>query len=465
MSEPVSEPSNAAVSAYLSDGERERLARDYPWGQAFLERFVGMSADELRDLQERRLRAVLACAWDTPFYQRLWAAEGAEPGDLRGIDDLRRLPVVDKAMVSADIEEHPPLGSLAIRASGAARPQVLQTTSGTTGQPQPVLWGAWAREAQNALLGRVYAWLGVGAEDVVHSVYGHGPVNGGHYAREAITRYTEALLLSAGAGSETRSERQVALMAQFRPTVLVGFADYLRRLAQVARDAGLEPGRDLPVRLIVGQLPQGSRGQVEADWGGARAYDWYGVADTGVVAAEGPEADGLWIWEDAHLVEIHGEDGSPARDGDVGDLVVTCLSRTDVAPLVRFNTHDLTRIVPGPGQVELPFRRMAGFLGRSDQMVKLRGINVYPTGLAELVAQLPDATGEYYCRLERRADGADHLVVVIELRDPQAAPGAEDLLARQLGVRVGVEQVPPGATADVTGVGSRQKPIRLVDAR
>jgi phenylacetate-CoA ligase len=456
------------VSGYLSPAEQHELSRELPWGDEFLRRYEGMSADELRSLQEIRFRRLVEAAWDTAFYRRLWSEAGLQPGDLKDLDCLPLLPLVDKQMLVADIEENPPYGSLPRRITAPVTAQVLQTTSGTTGQPQPVLWGAWGREAQNALLGRTYRWLGIGAGDLVHSVYGHGPVNGGHYVREAVNRYTDALMLTAGAGSETRSDRQVAFMAQFRPTVLVGFADYLRRLAEVARESGVSPGEDIPVRLVVGQLPQGSRQLVENDWPGSRAFDWYGVADTGVVAAEGPDAHGLWIWEDAHLVEVLAEDGASAAPGIDGDLVVTSLSKWDVAPLVRFNTHDRTRILPDASPIGLPFRRMAGFLGRSDQMVKLRGINVYPTAIAAIIAALPElsgATGEYVCRLERRADGADHLVVVMETRRPVADQLVEELLTRSLGVRVGVEQVPPGATAEITGVGSRQKPLRLVDGR
>jgi phenylacetate-CoA ligase len=459
------------VTAYAKAAAGDRVAADYPLGPAFLERFAGMPGERLRDLQERRFRDVVAAAWATPFYRRLWVAHGVARGDVRGLADLAHLPIVDKAAIVADVAEHPPFGSLARRDDGGPAAQVLQTTSGTTGDPQPVLWGAWGREVQNALLGRVYRWVGVDAGDVVHSVYGHGPVNGGHYVREALARWTDALVLTAGTGLETRSDRQVALMVRFRVTVLAGFADYLRRLADLARDAGLVPGEDIPVRLIVGHLPAGDRGALEAAWGGARALDWYGVADTGVVSAEGPDRDGHHLFEDANVVEVLDPDTHrPVPDGADGVMVVTSLGKSDVAPLVRFDTHDVTRVLPGRGTSDLPFRRTAGLVGRSDQMVKLRGINVYPTAVAALLTALPGATGEYVCRLERRADGADHLVVIAESTEAGAAPGPLDerlaeSLSAALGIRVGAEVVPPGATAGATGVAERQKPLRLVDVR
>lgn len=454
------------MSHYLSARDLERLERDYPSGQAFLDRYLGMSRDELRALQEERFLDAVETAWRTRFYQRVWGAQGIEPGDIRGLDDLSRLPLVDKQTIMDDLASAPPFGTLADGGPGAPRAQALQTTSGTTGDPQPVLWGAWGREVQNALLGRTYAWLGVQGGDVVQSVYGHGPVNGGHYVREAVMRYTDALLLSTGTGLETRSEQQVKMMHRFGTSVLVGFADYLRKLADVARASGLEPGTDLDVRLIIGQMPPGSRTALEDAWPGATAFDWYGVADTGVVTAEGPDRDGHWIWEDANVVEITDpESDEVLAPGAEGNMVVTSLGKSDVAPLIRFNTHDITRVLPGSGAVDLPFARTAGMLGRSDQMVKLRGINVYPTAISALLDRIPGSTGEYYCRLQRRDDGADDLVIVIESRDSVPRAEVEGVLSDLLGVKVGVELVPEGHTATVTEVAARQKPRRLLDVR
>lgn len=454
------------MSHYLSPDQLTQLEADYPSGRRFLERYVGMSRDELIALQEERLRVVLASAWRTPFYQRLWGSHGIEPGDITGIDDLPRLPIVDKQTIMDDVAAVPPFGSLVVGGPGAPIPQVLQTTSGTTGDPQPVLWGAWGREVQNALLGRTYAWLGVEQGDVVQSVYGHGPVNGGHYVREAVMRYTDALLLSTGTGLETRSEQQVKMMQRFGTSVIIGFADYIRKLADVARTVDIEPGADLAIRLIIGQMPTGSRASLEQAWPGAKAFDWYGVADTGVVTAEGPDRDGHWIWEDANIVEILDPDTEAALPpGAEGNMVVTSLGKSDVAPLIRFNTHDVSAVLTGEASIDLPFQRTAGMLGRSDQMVKLRGINVYPTAIGAMLESLPGSTGEYYCRLQRRADGADDLVVVLESRGTVQLAEAEKVLADRLGVKVGVELVGEGETARFTEVSARQKPIRLVDDR
>ncbi|GIT24295.1 MAG: hypothetical protein CM1200mP41_03390 [Gammaproteobacteria bacterium] len=129
-------------------------------------------------------------------------------------------------------------------------------------------------------------------------------VNGGHYIREAILHYTQALLLPAGTGAETRSRLQVDLIHRFGATVLVGFSDFLRKLAAIAKEAGLEPGNDLQVRMICGHLDHASRADLSDLWGGADTFDWYGVGDTGIIAAEGPHQNGLYVWEDAHFVEM-----------------------------------------------------------------------------------------------------------------------------------------------------------------
>ena len=156
----------------------------------------------------------------------------------------------------ASVEAHPPYGDFhGMDGPEGRRSVVMHTTSGTTGTPQPLFFGAWDREVQNALLARAYRLQGMADQDVVHSVYGFGMVNGGHYIREAILHFTRAMLLSAGTGLETRSEHQVELMRRFGATVIVGFADYILKLAAVAREKGLEPGYDIPIRMVSGHRP------------------------------------------------------------------------------------------------------------------------------------------------------------------------------------------------------------------
>ena len=442
-----------------------RLFREYPTGRAFPGVYGTMSTDELRAIQERRFVRVMRRGWTTPFYRRLWGREGIEPGDISGLDDLHLLPVYDKSDIMASVEAHPPLGGMTGKESytgDEAPPMILHTTSGTTGTPQPLIFGPWGREVANLLVGRMYTWQGLEAGDVVHSVYGHGMVNGGHYIREAVTHFTPALFLSAGTGTETPSIRQVRLMNRFGATVLVGFVDYLRRLAEVAVREGFEPGVDIPVRMIIGHLGTGGRREVEQAWGGAPAYDWYGVADTGSVAGEGPDRDGMYVWEDAHFLEVL--DPETGEAATKGNMVITCLYKDDLAPVIRFNTHDITEWLAGSGASRLVFRRIRGFMGRSDSMVKIRGVTVYPESLAAWIAAQPGCNGAYYCRVTRDPSGREEMTVVIERTRGSAGDLARELRLL-LGVAVRIDLQPPGATAAVTGVDRRQKPIRLVDER
>ena len=151
--------------------------------------------------------------------------------------------------------------------------------------------------------------------------------------------------------------------------------------------------------------------------------------------------------------------------GEPGDLIVTCLFTQDIFPIIRFNTHDLTRLLPGASQLGLPFRRMEGFLGRSDNMVKLRGINVFPQALSSILAPMPGFKGEYLCLHQRDASGREELCVQIECEATSTEALTQqyhDWLRRKLGVEVRVDLVPVKSLSVLTGVESRQKPVRLI---
>ena len=401
----------------------------------------------------------MARGWQIPFYQRLWSARGIEPGDVRSLDDITKLPVYDKTDLMASVNAAPPYGDFDGRGSD---PVIFHTTSGTTGRPQPLMFGPKGREVTNLLVGRMYRWMGLESGDVVHSVYGHGMINGGHYIREAVTHFTNALFLSAGTGIETRSVNQVNLMADFGVTVMVGFVDYIRKLAEVAEAEKLFDR--IKLRMIIGHLGTEDRAATEAAWHGAKACDWYGVGDTGSIAGEGPDRNGLYVWEDAQYLELLDvESSTPVGFGETGDMVVTCLFKDDIAPCIRFNTHDITHELGGQG--EIAFRRIAGFKGRSDNMVKLRGINIFPHAIAALIENRSDLTGEYVCTLRRDAGGRDAMEVAIESRGGTDGAALAELLRRGLGVEVDVVLCPPGGTAAATQIDVRQKPIRLIDQR
>ena len=458
---------------YFNRVDMARLTEEFPIGPAFLRRFEAISSDELRALQEGRFTTLMTQAWKVPFYQRLWGAKGLEPGDIGGLDDITRLPTFDKSDIMASIAAHPPFGDfhgMETYAPGERPPVILHTTSGTTGRPQVLLYGPRSREIQNLLVARAYLLQGLRPDDVVHSVYGHGMVNGGHYIREAVVHWTNSIFLPAGTGIETRSVQQVAQMKDFGVTVLVGFADYIKHLAHVAREQGLEPGRDIKIRMISGHMGREDNITLSQAWGGAEIFDWYGVGDTGLIAGEGPEKAGLYIMEDAQYLEICDIDsGQPLPDGITGDMVSTVLFKDDIYPIIRFNTHDVSALRMDTAPSVLNLRRIEGFLGRSDNMVKLRGINVFPQAIGAMLAERQEFNGEFICRVQRDGQGRDEMAVTFEISDGSSGPALiatyQEILRQKTGVAVAVAFAKPGALAELTGIETRQKPQRLIDER
>ncbi len=453
---------------YFQTLNRCDVMQQYPIGEAFVARYTHLSRDELRSQQNQQFVRLMARGWQVPFYARHWGSAGLEPGDITSLDDITKLPTYDKSDLMASIAACPPFGDFAgLHPDPAQRPPViLHTTSGTTGKPQVLLFGPKGREIGNLLVARMARWQGLGPSDIVHSVYGHGMINGGHYIREAYTHFTNSIFLSAGTGIETRSEQQVQLMADFNVSVMVGFIDYIRKLADVARSKGLIPGEHIKIKMIIGHLGTEDRTSVEQAWGGARAFDWYGVGDTGCIAGEGPERDGLYVWEDAQYLELLDvETHQPVPRGARGDMVATCLYKDDIFPVIRFNTHDVSQFITTQNSTGMVFDRIAGFQGRSDNMVKLRGINIFPHAIGAIIENQPGLTGEYICRVHRDANGREDMTVVLEAA---AAINPESLRARLkqgLGIEVIVELVGAGATAALTQIDTRQKPIRLIDER
>lgn len=180
---------------YFDAANLPTIRRDFPLGDAFMQRFVGMSRDELRNIQNLRFLKIMDFGWRVPFYRRLWKKGGIVPADIRSIDDLPKLPMYSKSELMESVEQFPPIGDfhgIDAHPPGRRPPLVFQTTSGTTGKPQPLLFGPKSREIQNILLARNFLLQGMRQDDVVHSVYGFGMVNGGHYIRETILHWVGA---------------------------------------------------------------------------------------------------------------------------------------------------------------------------------------------------------------------------------------------------------------------------------
>jgi phenylacetate-CoA ligase len=462
--------SNDGHRSYFDAADWSAVQKDHPIGPAFVDFATSISRDALFAHQNRLFLKCVDRAWKTPFYQKLWGEAGIEPGDITGLAMISDLPSFDKQDIMDSIARNPPFGDFDGRDSHPeGKPNVvMHTTSGTTGTPQVLLFGAKGREIQNLMLARMYRFQGLTPDDVVHSVYGHGMINGGHYVREAVIHWTSAIFMSAGTGVETRSARQVELMRDFGATVIVGFADYIKKLARVAEEQGIDPVKDLKIRMISGHLGREDRETLSKAWGGAQCYDWYGVGDTGIIAGEGPDRSGLYVQEDAQYLEVADiETGKPVADGEQGDMICTCLYKDDVYPIIRFNTHDVTRVKTDKSPLGLAFKRIEGFLGRSDNMVKIRGINIFPQAMGPLLEAHPAFAGDFICKAARDAGGRDEFTVVAESREQSEA--VREAFAAQLksalGIEVGVELAKPGELADLTQTEVRQKPIRLIDER
>ncbi len=457
---------------YFEAFDAKKMLKDYPIGEDLWNRFKGMSRDELYSIQNERFLDVLKRAWEVPFYQRHWGAAGVEAGDIKSLEDITKLPTYSKSDLMKSLADYPPIGDFSGLDSYTAEtrpPLIFHTTSGTTGTPQPLLFGAYSREVQNLLLGRTYRFQGLQPAATVQSCYGHGMINGGHYIREAVLHYTNAMFLSAGTGIETRSLQQINLMKDFRTSVLIGFADYIKRLADVARENGIIPGEDIKIDMISGHFGMESRDVLADAWGGPELFDWYGIGDTGAISAEGPDHDGMYIWEDAQYVEILDPDTDEPLHGEgvFGNQIVTCLFKNDIYPIIRYNSNDVTEIMPYSNSLDLPFRRTRGFMGRSDNMVKLRGINIYPQGIGPILEQNENFAGDYICLVERDSSGRDEMTVRLEAKShtEETAAAFRKLLKQKLGIEMNVELNDQGSLASETGIEHRQKPIRLVDNR
>ncbi len=459
------------MNTYFDQLDIRQLLAEYPLGTEFIDRYTSISRDQLRQQQETRFKSVMQRGWHIPFYQRLWGSAGIEPGDINSLEDIVKLPVYDKSDIMTSIEQSPPFGDFSGWNPQQKNPVpvIFHTTSGTTGKPQTLLFGAKGREVGNLLVSRMYQWQGLQDSDIVHSVYGHGTINGGHYIREAISHFTSSLFVSAGTGVETPSVRQVELMNDFGATVILGFVDYIRKLADTAREQGLVPGEDIRIRMISGHLGMEDRSAVEQAWGGAKAYDWYGVGDTGCIAGEGPERNGLYVWEDAHYLELLDVSSAQAvATGDKGDMVCTCLYKDDIFPVIRFNTHDVSTERSGANDTGMVFKRIDGFLGRSDNMVKLRGINIFPHSVGKILQNEAGFSGEFVCIAERDASARDDLRVIVECDNPDSRElntRYAALLKQGFGIAVKLQLVSNGSTARYTEIDQRQKPIRLIDRR
>ena len=449
-----------------------QLQRDYPPPPDYFRTTYRMPRDALRALQEKRFLATVKRGWEIPFFQRHWRAAGLEQGDIRSLDDLQKIPPYSVHEIRESIERNPPFGDFMGMSpeDGKRMPLVLQTSGGTTGLPRPMLYAPVDRETMAILGGRRFALHGIRPGDLVLVTYALGLSNGGMAPREALWRYTGAVPVMAGSGASTPTRRQVELIQAWKINVILGFPAYLRHMALVARDEMGIDVRTLGIRLIGTHLGREDRRQIEQLWD-APCFDMYGTHESGMMGAECQHQSGLHVQEDAFILEVADPDtGRILPDGEKGTLYITTLYKWG-APQIRFNVNDISAYATDTCACGSSMRRLQCIFGRADNMVKLRGVNVFPEAVGAVVVEDARSNGEYFCVVDRVGEaGTDEMTVMVEARDTSVdAPALKTDLERRmkevLGVRVTVEIHGSGALDCYTGTSKTSKVKRLADRR
>ena len=366
---------------------------------------------ELRALQLERLRWSLQHAYDNvAHYRRKFDAAGVKPSDCRTLADLARFPFTTKA----DLRETYPFGLFAVPMDRVVR---VHASSGTTGKPTVVGYTAKDIAMWSDVMARSFRAAGARPGDKVHNAYGYGLFTGGlgaHYGAERLGLVTIPL----GGGM---TERQVQLIQDFRPDIITVTPSYMLAIADEMERQGLDP-KQASLRIgMFGAEPWTAemRRSIEARTS-LQAVDLYGLSEVigpGVAQECLETKDGLTIWEDHFYPEVvNPESGEPVADGESGELVFTSLTK-EALPVIRYRTRDLTRLLPGTART---MRRMEKITGRSDDMMIIRGVNVFPTQIEEQILKQPELAPHYVIELSK-AGPLDHMTVLVEL-----APGARD---------------------------------------
>ncbi|MFO1330761.1 MAG: phenylacetate--CoA ligase [Rubrivivax sp.] len=416
--------------------------------------------DALERLQLDRLRALVAHAWArVPWQQqRLRAAGLADPSDLRTLADLQRLPFT----VKTDLRDNYPFGLFAHPVEQLAR---LHASSGTTGKPTVV--GYTAQDLSNwaDLVARSLYGAGARPGDVVHNAYGYGLFTGGLGAHDGATRLgTPVVPVSGGA-----TERQVTLIMDFGAQVLCATPSYALAIAEVAEQMGVDLRKS---RLRVGLFgaepwSDAMRREIELRLG-LRAVDIYGLSEImgPGVACECEARCGLHGWEDHFLFEtIDPDTGVPVPEGEPGELVITTLTK-QALPMLRYRTRDITRLDRRPCACGRTHVRILRVTGRNDDMMIVRGVNVYPSQIEAVLVGRPGIAPHYQLVLERRGV-LDEVRLEIEAL-PEVPLGQHALLAADaahhvksmIGISVDVQVLPPGAVPRSQGKAVRVRDLR-----
>jgi phenylacetate-CoA ligase len=414
------------------------------------------SVDELRALQLKRLQGAVARSARVPHYQAKFAAAGIRPGDVNSLDDLAGFPFTTKD----DLRQNYPFGMFAVPMNEIAR---VHASSGTTGKPTVVGYTRADIETWAMLIARGIRAAGGKPGDKMHVAYGYGLFTGGlgfHYGAE----YLGCAVIPVSGGF---TERQVQLIADFEPDIIAVTPSYLLAIADEFDRQGIDARKSSLRIALLGAEPwtEGMRAEIERRMG-LDAVNVYGLSEVigpGVGQEYAATKDGLTIWEDHFFPEIiDPQTGRTLPDGEEGELVLTSLTK-EAMPVIRYRTRDLTRILPGNGRA---MRRTERIKGRSDDMLIIRGVNVFPTQI-EAVLAAERLFAPHYILEVSRPDRLDELEVIVETRSvlPRdavmvLADRATHLIKAHVGVTATVRAVAPGTIERSQG-----KAKRVIDKR
>jgi phenylacetate-CoA ligase len=415
-----------------------------------LELIEKASKKALRELQLKRLRWSLKHAYDNvPHYRMKFDAAGVKPSDCRSLADLAKFPFTTKA----DLRENYPYGMFAVPMDRIVR---IHASSGTTGKPTVVGYTAKDIDTWSHVMARSIRAAGARPGDKVHVAYGYGLFTGGlgaHYGAERLG----LAVIPLGGGM---TERQVQLIVDFRPDIIMVTPSYMLAIADEMQRQNVDPAQCSLRVGIFGAEPwtNAMRKSIEERLF-IDAIDLYGLSEVigpGVAQECIETKDGLTVWEDHFYPEIvDPASGEALPDGERGELVLTSLTK-EALPVIRYRTRDLTRLMPGTART---MRRMEKITGRSDDMLIVRGVNVFPSQIEELILKQPALSPHYVLELSKSGP-LDHLTVVVESPDQAAGAALQHHIKSYIGISADVKVLAPNSIERSIG-----KAKRVIDLR
>jgi len=361
----------------------------------------------LQKLQLKLLQQTVERAQHSPYYGAVFKKEGISPDTIKSLDDLRRIPFATKDI----LRENYPYGLLATSKDKIVR---MHSSSGTTGRPTVIFHTINDIKGWAGLVARCMYMTGVRATDVFQNMMGYGLFTGGigfHYGAEQLG----AMVIPSGPGN---TKRQIMLMREFDTTVIHIIPSYALHFFKAFEEEGISPKKDLKLRIaFLGAEPHSeeTRRRVE-DIFGVRAYNSYGLSEMNGpgVAFECQEKNGMHVWEDNYILEvINPKTLEPVNDGEEGELVFTTLKREGM-PILRYRSKDLAAVYPDPCPCGRTHRRITRIKGRTDDMLIVKGVNMYPVQIEKTLMAFPQVGTNFLITLDHK-DYNDHMTVKVEV--------------------------------------------------